>query len=133
VVAVAVELDGEATAGPVAVHAPAAYRPVGLRKRQPRLEQPPEEPPFERAEGDADLSAQDLPQARRARAGGASREDRLDVGGDRAVADPGLVTGAGEVRSGEDGSEVDEPARDGGDRDPPPRRRVGSVPRPRGG
>src|SRR5918992_1767531 len=58
VVAVAVELDGQALLGPAAVDSVAARFPVGVRERQARLLQALEEGAFEGTEGDALVAAE---------------------------------------------------------------------------
>jgi hypothetical protein len=60
VVLVAVELDGKAVLGPAAVHPPPPGGTVRPGERETSLAQPCQEASFESAEGDANLSAEDL-------------------------------------------------------------------------
>src|SRR4051794_1132951 len=113
--AVAVELDGQAVLGPSAVDAPTARNAIHDRQGQPVSAQQLEEAALQLAERDARLAAHDraeLPGAR-----GVRPQHGVDLPRRGAVADPGLVAGAGEVVEVERGGEVDERLRDGGDRD----------------
>ena len=98
---VAVELDGESLLGPAAVHAATAGRAVGFREREPFLAQQPKESLLELAEGDADVSAEDVAQLAGARGVGPSGEHGFDLRGRGAEADPGLVAGPREGIEGE--------------------------------
>jgi hypothetical protein len=82
---------------------------------------------FELAERDPNVSVQNPPQRRRARAVGPAREHRLDLGWCGAVPNAGLVTRPGQVIDPQHGGQIHERARDGGDRDPAPGRRVFGV------
>ena len=97
VVAVAVELDGQAVGRPAAVDAVAAGGLVGLGERQAVGAQQGEEASFERAEGDVDVAPDDPAQGARSAGPRPSGQRGLDLGRGGVVADAGLVEGAGQL------------------------------------
>jgi hypothetical protein len=117
VVAVAVELDGEATVGPAAVDAAAVGSLIGLRQGEPGLAESVQERALELAERHVHVAVKDRPQLAGALGVRPLRQDGFDLARRRVVEDPGLVAGSCEGIEGEDGCEVDEGAGDGGDRD----------------
>jgi hypothetical protein len=114
VVAVAVDLDGEALGGPAAVDPPSAGGAVGLGQRELGGFEPRQEPSLERAERDVDVAAENAAQGRRARAQRSPLEHRVDLRGRRSVEDSRLVASARECIDGQHGREVDKRTRDGG-------------------
>ena len=116
-VAVAVQLDGEAVLGPAAVDAFGAGGAVGDGEGEVVFFEEREEALLELAEGDGDVAAQDGAQVLGALGCGVSGEDGVDVSWCGVVFDAGLVSGSGEGIEGEACGDVDEDPRDGGDRD----------------
>jgi len=112
--AVAHELDGEAELGPVAVDRVAVAVDVRAREREAVALQQLEEGVLEEAE--RDVGAERGSQLAGARAVGVARDAGFDLGRGRAVADPGLVAGAGEILRAQGGREVEERPGRGGDR-----------------
>lgn len=94
VVAVAVELDGEAMGGPAAVDASAVGATIGFRQREAGLTQDGEESALEGRQGDVRVAVEDAAKVLRARCVGTVFEDGVDLGGRRPVADSGLVAGS---------------------------------------
>jgi hypothetical protein len=82
-----------------------------------RFAQPPLEGSLQLAQSHLDVAAEDLSQLRGAFGFRPFRQYRFDLPRRRVVEDPGLVAGACQGIEGEVGCEVDEGARDGGDRD----------------
>ena len=81
----------------------------------------------ELAEGDRLVAPQDLAQLRRAAAGGAAREHRLDLRRGRAMEHPGLVAGSCQGLEGERGRQVGKCPRDRGHRNAGPGGRVDRI------
>lgn len=101
----AVELDREPVLGPAAVDALGAGGPVGDGAGQAGFLKPLQEPLLEAAEGDGSVAVHDRTELRGA---GLPAEQFLNLRRRRAVANPGLVAGPGEVIDGEGGGQVDE-------------------------
>jgi hypothetical protein len=110
--AVAVELDGEALAGPAAVDEARARGTVRLRQRETLGAQEPQELTFQDAEGDGLGAGEDAAQV-----GGPGRgpcDQRLDLLRRGAVPDLRLVAGPAEGIERERAGEVDQGLGDGG-------------------
>lgn len=90
-----------------------------MGRGQPSVFEPLEESLLEAAEGDGSVAVHDRTELRGA---GLPAEQFLNLRRRRAVANPGLVAGPGEVIDGEGGGQVDEGLGDGGDRDASPER-----------
>ena len=124
VVAIAVELHGQSLLGPAAVDPASAGGAVRLGQGKSVRSQQVEEAPLQRAEGDVRVAAENAakrPSPARVRS---AREDTLDLRRRRAVQHPRLVARARELVRRQDGGEVHQRARRGGDGDAAPDRRL---------
>jgi hypothetical protein len=127
VIAVAAELDGEVVLGPAAVDVSTIDSPIHFRLRKGGGPENVKEAALQSAEGDGNLAPDHPPEVRCAGPVMAAAQDLLDLLGGRVVPDVRLVDRAGEFVLLEDGSEVDERALDGGDRDAAPPGGIGEI------
>lgn len=129
-VAVAVELDGEALVWPAAVDVAAARELVRLGKREPGPANGGDEGGLQTAEADGFVALDDAPQLAGAGPVVAASEDSLHGSGIDPVPDGGLMKRAGEIGWIEGGREVDERPRNSRDGDRSPTCAVSPIDRP---